>query len=171
MDRCGMARWGKDGQGKACYGLRRGSRKAPFSCYDCLTKPIATMTQFSFANASKLKFDEVNRNCWPQDEQDRPLVFHPLDVYRELPPDAEFASKAALATALIELSRSIHYMWVGHGKEIDNPILLLKQYIQQIYKGHGDDEVRWVIKMASLTAPSCECLLDLAADGVGSWKA
>lgn len=129
------------------------------------------MKQFSFANSSKLKFDEVNRSCWPHDEQDRPLVFHPLEVYRELPPDAAFASKAALATALIELSRSIHYMWVGYGKEIDNPIPLLRQYIQQIHKGYGDDEVRWVIKTASLTAPSCDRLLDLAADGVGSWKA
>ena len=32
MAGCGMARRDKDGQGKACYGLRRGSRKAPFSC-------------------------------------------------------------------------------------------------------------------------------------------
>ena len=148
-----------------------GAERPLFHAMLASQKSIATMKQFSFANSSKLKFDEVNRNCWPHDEQDRPLVFHPLEVYRELPPDAAFASKSALATALIELSRSIHYMWVGYGKEIDNPIPLLKQYIQQIYKGYGDDEVRWVIRTASLTAPSCDRLLDLAADGVGSWKA
>ena len=139
-----------------------------FLWYTCLAKPASIMAKFSFANSSELKLDEVNRNHWPYDKQDRPLVFHPLDVCKELPPDAPFASKAALATALIELSRSMHCLWVEHGKEIDNPVLLLKQYIQRIYENYGDGEVCWTVKMASLTAPSCDRLLDLAADGVGS---
>ena len=44
MARCGMARLSKDGQGKACYGLRRGSRKAPFSCTMAKSKKRKQMT-------------------------------------------------------------------------------------------------------------------------------
>lgn len=132
--------------------------------------PLITV-EFAFANPSSLKLDEINRNHWPCDSQDRPLVFHPLDVYKKLPPNAAFTSKAALATALIELSKSIHYQWVEYGEEMDDAIQLLKQYIQQIYKNYGNDEVQWVIEMACLTAPSCIRMLDYAANDAGIWSA
>ena len=44
MARCGMARCDKDGQGEACYGLRRGSQKAPFSGTMAKSKKRKQMT-------------------------------------------------------------------------------------------------------------------------------
>jgi hypothetical protein len=129
------------------------------------------MTNFSFADPSKLSLEQINNDYWPHDGKDRPLIFHPLDVCEKLPFNANFASKYALITALTELCRSIHYLWTEYNEDIDDSVLLLKKYINQIYVNYGENDTVFAIDIASCFAPSCSQMLDLAADGIGSWAA
>lgn len=125
---------------------------------------------YFFANPRDLDAEKVHNGLWPHDTQERPLTFHPSVIVQRFPPDSAF-SKHVAATVVIELCRSIHCLWKECGEELDNVIDLLKQYLQKIYTNYGEDEMVWVISMAALTAPSCDRMLDLAADGLGNWKA
>ena len=125
-----------------------------------------------FSSPKLLDADLVVRGFWPCGEDDCPLRFHPAVIYKKLPPDLNvLTTKASLATAFIELARSLHLLFVYEQRELFDDIQALRQYLELIFKNYGEEEMRWVINTALTGARSCERLIDFAADGLGSWRA
>ena len=127
---------------------------------------------FSFADPELLLLDSVQAGFWPCDSSDRALAFHPSIIYQVLPPAIlQLSNKQLLITSFIEFAKSSHYLWIHKHEEIDNLFSILHEYIKLIYLNYGQNSMNWAIESACRLGPSCEHLIDLAADGIGSWRA
>jgi hypothetical protein len=125
---------------------------------------------FSFADPGLLLLDSVQTGSWPCDSNDRALVFHPLTIYQVLPPAVlQLSNKQLLITSFIEFAKSSHYLWIHKHEEIADLFNILHEYIKLIYFNYGQDSMDWAIESACRLGPSCERLIDLAANGIGSW--
>jgi hypothetical protein len=130
------------------------------------------MAYFSFDDPMLFSASSVENGIWPCTDEDLPLRFHPEIIYRILPPSTKvLKNKQMLITAFIEFARSLDLLYLYYGLEFDNDIKILRQYIELIFNNYGEDDMRYAINIACLGAKSVERLIDIAADGFGSWRA
>lgn len=114
----------------------------------------------------------VESGEWPCTDNDLPLRFHPEIIYKTLPPSTEvLKNKQMLITAFIEFTRGLDLLYRHYGRELENELEILRQYIKLIFDGYGEADMRYAIEMACFGAKSAERLVDVAADGFGSWRA
>ena len=127
---------------------------------------------FSFDDPMLLSVRSVANGEWPCTENCLPLRFHPAIIHKVLPPNAEvLKNKQMLFTGFIEFAKGLELLWVYYGRELDNEIEILRQYIKLIFDYHGEEDMRHAIDLACVGAKSVERLIDVAADGIGSWQA